>query len=373
MALSGRKRSWMYWDANFTHCWMAWSEYLSLWCCSYLRARPLRISMVCSSEGSGTLIGWKRRSRALSFSMYLRYSSIVVAPMTWRSPRERAGFMMLPASMAPPPSPVPPAPTMVWISSIMRMIWRLESITSLITFFRRSSNSPRYLVPARSIARSSWMMRLPCRSSGTSPEAIICARPSAMAVLPTPGSPMSTGLFFWRRARIWIVRSSSLARPTSGSMVPSAAIFVRSVPNSSRVPVLPPAPLPLVLTPTSAFSPFSSSSFTISSGILVGSTPSFSRIFTALPPSSLISASRMWAVSMAFEFKRRASSTPSESTRFAAGVKGISTETMPLPRPTISSTVLRVSLRLTPTFLRTFADAPELSATTPTSSISVPT
>lgn len=32
----------------------------------------------------------------------------------------------------------------------------------------------------------------PCNSSGTSPATIFCAKPSAMAVLPTPGSPMST-------------------------------------------------------------------------------------------------------------------------------------------------------------------------------------
>ena len=30
-----------------------------------------------------------------------------------------------------------------------------------------------------------------------------------MAVLPTPGSPMSTGLFFVRRDRIWMTRSIS--------------------------------------------------------------------------------------------------------------------------------------------------------------------
>mmetsp|Transcript_96583 Transcript_96583/g.311913 ORF Transcript_96583/g.311913 Transcript_96583/m.311913 type:complete len:201 (+) Transcript_96583:1689-2291(+) len=198
--------------------------------------------MVSSTVGSGTVTGWKRRSNALSFSMYLRYSSMVVAPITCRSPRDNAGFMMLPASMAPPPSPVPPAPTIVWISSIIRMIWRLESRTSLMTFLRRSSNSPRYRVPASNIARSSCTMRLPCSNSGTSPVAIICARPSAMAVLPTPGSPISTGLFFCLRARIWIVRSSSAARPTSGSMLPSAAAFVRSVPNSSRVAFLPEPP-----------------------------------------------------------------------------------------------------------------------------------
>ena len=33
------------------------------------------------------MIGWNRRSSAPSFSMYLRYSSSVVAPMHWSSPR----------------------------------------------------------------------------------------------------------------------------------------------------------------------------------------------------------------------------------------------------------------------------------------------
>ena len=34
-----------------------------------------------------------------------------------------------------------------------------------------------------------------------SPEAILRASPSTTAVLPTPGSPMRTGLFFVRRER----------------------------------------------------------------------------------------------------------------------------------------------------------------------------
>ena len=38
-----------------------------------------------------------------------------------------------------------------------------------------------------------------------------------MAVLPTPGSPISTGLFFVRRDRIWITRSISRLRPMVGS------------------------------------------------------------------------------------------------------------------------------------------------------------
>src|SRR2546429_9257007 len=40
------------------------------------------------------------------------------------------------------------------------------------------------------------------------------ARPSAPGVLPTPGSPISTGLFFVRRDRICITRSISVGRQT---------------------------------------------------------------------------------------------------------------------------------------------------------------
>src|SRR5947209_5610110 len=42
------------------------------------------------------------------------------------------------------------------------------------------------------------------------------ARPSTTAVLPTPGSPTSTGLFFVRRERICMIRSISVSRPTHG-------------------------------------------------------------------------------------------------------------------------------------------------------------
>ena len=42
--------------------------------------------MVSSTLGCSTMIGWKRRSRAASFSMCLRYSSSVVAPMQRSSP-----------------------------------------------------------------------------------------------------------------------------------------------------------------------------------------------------------------------------------------------------------------------------------------------
>ena len=57
--------------------------------------------MVSSTVGSLTNTGWKRRARAASFSIYLRYSSSVVAPTQCSSPRASAGFSRLEASIAP--------------------------------------------------------------------------------------------------------------------------------------------------------------------------------------------------------------------------------------------------------------------------------
>ena len=55
-----------------------------------------------------------------------------------------------------------------------------------------------------------------------------------MAVLPTPGSPMSAGLFLVRRARICTTRSISFLRPITGSSSPRRASSVRSTPSCSR-------------------------------------------------------------------------------------------------------------------------------------------
>src|SRR5438105_3803507 len=103
---------------------------------------------------------------------------------------------MLPASMAPSALP---APTMVCSSSMKRMTWPSCLARSRSTPFRRSSNSPRNFAPAISEPMSSARMRLFFRPSGTSPLTIRCASPSTIAVLPTPGSPISTGLFLVRR------------------------------------------------------------------------------------------------------------------------------------------------------------------------------
>ncbi len=49
--------------------------------------------------------------------------------------------------------------------------------------------------------------------SGTSPATIRWARPSTIAVLPTPGSPISTGLFFVRRESTWIDAADLVVAP----------------------------------------------------------------------------------------------------------------------------------------------------------------
>ncbi len=241
--------------------------------------------MVSGTLGWSTMMGWKRRSRAPSFSMYLRYSSSVVAPMHCSSPRASAGFSMFEASIAPS---APPAPTIV-CSSSMKITVSFDSRISFITVLSRSSNWPRYFVPATTAARSSVTMRLFFRLSGTCDETMRCARPSAIAVLPTPGSPMSTGLFFLRRDNTCTTRSISFSRPITGSSLPSRASWVRSRPNwlsagvsgrSSRSAVPGPAGAP-------------PSSLMVSSRTRLRSTPSSSSTFAATPsPSRMRPSSR---------------------------------------------------------------------------------
>ena len=183
-----------------------------------------------ATDGWPTKTGWKRRSSAASFSMCLRYSSSVVAPTARSSPRASIGFSRLAASTAPSAAP---APTIVCSSSMKRTISPAAFWISARTALSRSSNSPRYFAPARSEPRSSAHTRLPLRPSGTSPATMRCASPSTIAVFPTPGSPMSTGLFFVRRERTWMTRRISSSRPMTGSSLPDSASAVRSRPYFS--------------------------------------------------------------------------------------------------------------------------------------------
>ena len=195
------------------------------WCTSYFSLIPRKMEIVSTTVGSCTTTGWKRRASAASCSTCLRYSSSVVAPTQCNSPRASAGFSRFDASIAPSDLP---APTSVCISSMNKMISPATSVTSVRIDFKRSSNSPRYFAPAINAPISSAINILFSKLSGTSPLMILNARPSAIAVLPTPGSPIKTGLFLVRRLSTCIARRISSSRPIIGSILPFRAAAVRS-------------------------------------------------------------------------------------------------------------------------------------------------
>ena len=134
------------------------------------------------------------------------------------------------------PSTPAPAPTTVCSSSRKSTTPRSVAVTSSTSRRSRSSNSPRYLVPATSPARSMATTRRP-DGPGTVPAAMRAAMPSTIAVLPTPGSPTSTGLFLVRRPRISRTAATSRSRPTTGSSRPARASAVRSRPKRSSTGV----------------------------------------------------------------------------------------------------------------------------------------
>ena len=72
--------------------------------------------------------------------------------------------------------------------------------------------------------RSSATTRTPRSGSGTSSSAMRRARPSAIAVLPTPASPISAALFLRRRLRASTTCSISCSRPITGSIRPVAGL-----------------------------------------------------------------------------------------------------------------------------------------------------
>ncbi len=189
-------------------------------------AMPRSMAAASGSLGSSILTTWKRRAKAASFSKYFLYSLQVVAAMVRSSPRASAGLSRLAASFCPA---WPPAPMMVWASSMNRMIGCALFLTSSITLFRRFSNSPFTLAPACSRPMSSTCSATPARGGGTSPAAMRSASPSTTAVFPTPASPVMIGLFWRRRIRMSIAWRISASRPITGSILPSLARCVRLV------------------------------------------------------------------------------------------------------------------------------------------------
>jgi len=118
----------------------------------------------------------------------------------------------------------------VCISSINSIIFPSDDCTSLSTAFNLSSNSPLYLAPAIKEPISSAYIILSFKPSGTSPRTILSANPSTIAVLPTPGSPISTGLFLVLLDNILITLLISSSLPITGSSLFFLASSTKLVP-----------------------------------------------------------------------------------------------------------------------------------------------
>ena len=110
----------------------------------------------------------------------------------------------------------------------MNKIISPASSISAIIFFNLSSNSPRYLVPASNVPMSNTITLFPNKLLGTFCETILSAKPSTIAVFPTPGSPINTGLFLVRLFNISIIRVISLSRANTGSSLLLNASLVKS-------------------------------------------------------------------------------------------------------------------------------------------------
>ena len=125
---------------------------------------------------------------------------------------------MLPASSAPS---VLPAPTMVCSSSMNRMIFPSEDLTSSSTAFIRSSNSPRNFAPAISAEVQ--------REDGAILEVVrhiaaddTLGKPLGDGGLADAGFTDRQGLFLVLRDRIRMTWRISSSRPMTGSSLRSA-------------------------------------------------------------------------------------------------------------------------------------------------------
>ena len=200
-------------------------------------------------------------------------------------PRAREGLRIFAISSVPA---APPAPMMVCISS-MKRIMSLRLSNSFTSSFILSSKSPRYLVPATIPVMSRESNLFPLRKPGHLFSEIIWARPSTMALFPTPGSPIRTGLFFFRRQRISVRRRISFSLPVTGSNSKRPAFSVRSVVKRERMLL----PFPPSSIPPLSFPPFEEL-FRFMACLLIIESMNFSnsrKIFSAFFRASLFSSS----------------------------------------------------------------------------------
>jgi len=145
-------------------------------------AFPARMDAMASLPGSGTKTSSKRRFSALSFPIYIRYSSVVVARITGTLPLVTRGLSMLPMLSAPPDASL-------WASSMKKMTppCLAASFQSPWTFFSRE-------LPAEAVPFSLFMsistMTFPMSPEPAFRAAILPASSRTRVVFPTPGFPV---------------------------------------------------------------------------------------------------------------------------------------------------------------------------------------
>ena len=152
--------------------------------------------------------------------------------MTLITPLPNAFLSILAMSLLPPL--VAPAPFIMCASSINNIHLPFFS-SAPSTFLRRSSKSPRYLLPANNALISKLYTSCSLINSGTLPSTILRASPSAIAVLPTPGSPIIITLDLILRANTNCISSISFSRPITGSIFLPLALVVRLVQNCTNI------------------------------------------------------------------------------------------------------------------------------------------
>jgi len=172
----------------------------------------------------------------IPFQYTCGYSSSVVAPMNWIYPLINEGFSILEASTAPSAAP---APTIVW-QLIDKTIQLPAPFISSSTFFKRSSNSPRYF--SASHQRSYIQSDQPFIPQGFGYVAgyNLLGKLGTIADLPTPALRSKQDCSCPAAENL----DDTLALLFSANdMVdfPARAILVRSTPNWSSMGVLAPS------------------------------------------------------------------------------------------------------------------------------------
>jgi hypothetical protein len=178
------------------------------------------MSKVSASVGSRTSIFWKRRDSARSLSNDCFTSLNVVDPMQRSVPLASAGLSRLPAIHGAARRRAGADEGVDLVDEDDRVLFLREPVENLLHALLEVAAVARARHERTQIERVDVAV---LSTSGTSPSWMRSASPSASAVLPTPGSPTSSGLFLRRRQSTCTIRSISAARPISGSMSPCAA------------------------------------------------------------------------------------------------------------------------------------------------------